>query len=301
MNWENELTITFSSSQPGQKVRQILKYLTKLTVEGLGPSLTPQLLLDFIKAEGNILLTLSAEHPTPSTIVSLLLELDIHLPTDRNALVVDHFNYDTVSASEKHDIVLLPRPDAIRPDVKNYFVGDGKGGEVIAFPRGVGQTLGNDRALLTPILRAPRTAYSYNPKDEAEGSEDPFAVGPQLALVSSMQAINSARFTVVGAAEMLENTWFDAQVKRSIGMGGIGTDAVKVKTSNQAFAKEVSGWTFKEIGVVKVGRVEHYLNEGAGARANATNPKMYRVKNQVVCIVQAQLFWSLLTYTDICS
>lgn len=239
-------------------------------------------MLDFIKADGNILLTLSSSNPTPSAIVSLLLELDIHLPADRNALVVDHFNYDTISASDKHDVVLLPRPDAIRSDVKNYFKGTGQGGEVLAFPRGIGHTLGNERAILTPILRAPRTAYSYNPKDEAGSVEDPFAVGQQLSLVSGMQGLNSARFTIVGAAEMLENTWFDAKVKRSIGLGGVGTDATEMSTSNQAFAKEVTGWTFKEIGVLKVGRVEHYLNEDGNAKANSTNPKMYRIKNTVV-------------------
>jgi oligosaccharyltransferase complex subunit beta len=238
--------------------------------------LTPKLLLDFINAGGNILLTLSESNPTPSALVSLLLELDIHLPTDRNALVVDHFNYDTLSAAEKHDVVLIPRPDALRPDVKNFFGGDGKSSEVIAFPRGVGQTLGNNSPLLTPILRAPRTAYSYNPKDEVEGVDDPFAVGPQLSLVSTMQARNSARFTIIGSAEMLEDTWFDAKVKSSTGQ--------EVKTANRAFAKEVTGWTFHEIGVLKVEKIEHYLHEG-GVKSNITNPKIYRVKNDVVSIL----------------
>lgn len=255
--------------------------------------MTPQILLDFIKAEGNILLTLSSSNPTPSAIVSLLLELDIHLPTERNALVIDHFNHDTISASDKHDVVLLPRPDSIRSDVKNYFKGTGKGGEVLAFPRGVGHLLGNERAILTPILRAPRTAYSYNPKDDAGSVEDPFAVGQQLSLISGVQGLNSARFTIVGAAEMLENTWFDAKVKRSIGMGGVGIDASEMPTSNQEFAKEVAGWTFKEIGVLKVGRVEHYLNEDGNAKANSTNPKMYRIKNTVVCTTfLAQIYHS---------
>ena len=177
--------------------------------------------------------------------------------------------------------MLVPRPDAVRPDVKNFFGGDGKGGEVIAFPRGVGQTLGNTSPLLTPILRAPRTAYSYNPKDDVEGVEDPFAVGQQLSLITTMQARNSARFTVIGSAELLENTWFDGKVKRSVGMNGIGKDAKDAKTSNQAFAKEVTGWTFNEIGVLKVGKIEHHLNEG-GVKSNITNPKIYRVKNDVV-------------------
>ena len=233
--------------------------------------MTPQILLDFTNAGGNILLTLSSSTPTPSALVSLLLEVDIHLPLDRNTLVIDHFNYDTLSAADKHDVLLVPRPDVIRPDVKNFFAGTGN--EVIAFPRGVGQILGNTSPLLTPVLRAPRTAYSYNPKEEVDSVEEPFAVGQQLSLITTLQARNSARLTVLGAAEMLENTWFDAKVKLS---GGKDT-----KTDNQAFAKQVTGWTFNEIGVLQVGRIEHFLHEG-GVKSNITNPKIYRVKNDVV-------------------
>lgn len=183
-------------------------------------------------------------------------------------------------------MLLLPRPQAIRPDVKNFFAGDRKSKDVIAFPRGVGQTLGNASPLLTPILRGSGSAYSYNPKDEADGVEDPFAVGAQLSLVTAMQARNSARFTVIGAAEMLEDAWFDAKVKLG------GKDAKEVPTANQAFVTEVTGWTFNEIGVLKVEEVLHSLNEGGAAfndvgmlKSNDTNPKMYRVKNDVVSLL----------------
>ncbi|KAH8816860.1 dolichyl-diphosphooligosaccharide--protein glycosyltransferase-like protein 48 kDa subunit [Xylogone sp. PMI_703] len=247
---------------------------------GLGPNLTPKILLEFINAGGNILLTLSSSQPTPTGLVSLLLELDIHLPTDRNALVVDHFNYDTVSAPEAHDVILVPRPDALRPDVKNFFSGDG----LIALPRSVGQTMGNESPLLAPILRAPRTAYSYNPKDEAESSEDPFEVGQQLSLITTMQARNSARFTVIGSAEMLEDQWFDAKVKKSAGLDGEGKDIKETTTANRAFAKDVTGWTFNEIGVLKVVKIEHILNE-VGV-ANETNPKIYRVKNDATYSIE---------------
>ncbi|KHJ30738.1 putative dolichyl-diphosphooligosaccharide--protein glycosyltransferase 48 kda subunit [Erysiphe necator] len=248
--------------------------------KGLGPNFTSQLLLNFLNKGGNILLTLTSSKSTPTALISLLLELDIHLPTDRSSFVVDHFNYDILSANEKHDVVLLPRPDAIRPDVKNYFRGDGKGGEVIAFPRGVGQTLGNNSPLLTPILRAPRTAYSFSSNDKNAIAEEPFAVGPQLSLISTIQARNSARLTVIGSAEMLEDTWLDATVKRSVAVNGADKEAKEVKTSNQALLKEVTGWTFKEIGSLKVNEIKHYLQEN-DIQIGPTNPKIYRVKNFV--------------------
>ncbi|KAI9852712.1 MAG: oligosaccharyl transferase glycoprotein complex, beta subunit [Thelocarpon superellum] len=256
--------------------------------KAFGPSLTPVQLLQFIKADGNVLLTLSGASPTPSAIASLLLELDISLAPDRSSVVVDHFNYDTISASEKHDVLLLSPPGAIRPDVSNFFGGSGKEGEVLAFPRGVGQALGNGNPLLTPVLRAPETAYPYNPKEESASVEDPFATGEQLSLVTAMQARNSARFTVLGSVEALADQWSTAKVK------GPGKGAKTQQTANREFAKALSAWTFKEIGVLKVGQVEHYLDEASTTgSSNATsteivtrNPQIYRVKNQVTFTIE---------------
>lgn len=243
---------------------------------GYGPALTPKLLLDFTNGGGNILLALSAASPTPAAISSLLLELDIHLSPDRTSVVVDHFNYDVSSAPEKHDVLLVPRPNPLRPGVKNYFGGQG----ILAVPMAVGQSLGNDSPLLAPILTAPTTAYPYNPKDEGESIEDPFATGGQLALITSMQARNSARFTVLGSLEMLEDKWFQADVK--------GVDGKSKKTANKEFAKQLSAWAFKETGVLKVGTIDHYQIAGSSSKTKNTsqigylNPAIYRIKNEVV-------------------
>ena len=179
-------------------------------------------------------------------------------------------------AADKHDVLLVSRPNPLRSDLKNYFGGDG----VLAVPRSVGQSLGNDSPLLAPILAAPETAYSYNPKDDGEIVEDPFATGGQLTLITAMQARNSARFTVLGSLEMLEDKWFEANVK--------GTDGLAKRTANKAFAKQLSAWTFKEIGVLKVGRIDHYQISGSSSKGKNTsrmgdlNPAIYRIKNEVV-------------------
>ncbi|KAI4110766.1 MAG: hypothetical protein LQ339_001042 [Xanthoria mediterranea] len=169
------------------------------------------------------------------------------------------------------------RPSALRSDVKNHFGGGG----LLAFPRVVAQELGSSSQLLTPILRAPETAYSYNPKEEAENVAEPFAVGSQISLVSSMQARNSARFTVLGSVEAFEDAWFDRAVQ--------GPEGKAVKTSNRAFAKSLTAWTFMETGVLKVGKVEHHLStisdsksgNDSVAQLGYLNPKIYRIKNDV--------------------
>ncbi|KAG5924729.1 hypothetical protein E4U42_004557 [Claviceps africana] len=234
-------------------------------VKALGPNLTPKHLVDFINAQGNILVALSSTVPASSSLASLLSEIGIALPAERTGTVVDHFNYDAVSAAEAHDVLVLDAPTNVRPGLKDYFEVPG----VLSFPHGAGHTL-ESGALLTPVVRAPPTAYSYNPKEEAE-AVDPeylFASGQQLALVSVFQARNSARVAVVGSAEMLQDRWLDASVSRPGGN--------KVKTENREFAKRISAWTFQEIGVLKVNTIEHQL-EGD----NLTNPEIYRIKNQV--------------------
>ena len=236
--------------------------------------MTPNILLDFINTDGNILVALSSQTAVSSSLVSLLLELDIHLPTDRTGLVVDHFNYDVNSASEKHDVLVLPAPGPLRLGVRDFFSPDAPNGERIVFPNALAQTLGQG-PLLAPILRAPATAYSYNPKDQAEVLDDLWAAGEQLSLVTTIQARNSARLTVVGSADALSDKWFDAKVKKV----GENND---VKTLNRDFAKAVSGWTFNEIGVLRVNEIEHHLNEEG--QGNASNPKLYRIKNDVVSV-----------------
>jgi hypothetical protein len=214
--------------------------------KALGPALTPQIILDFMKKEGNVLLALSSGTTTPATLTALLQELDIQLPAERDGLVVDHFNFDAQSASEKHDVLLVPRPGPIRPGVKNYFGGEG----LLAVPRAIGQTLGNGSPLLASVLSAPATAYSYNPSEETDAVEDPFATGKQLSLATAFQSRNSARFVVLGSA-------------------------------------------FKELGVLKVGKLQHFLSEGSdSSSSNGTevatselNPKIYRIKNEAVSLL----------------
>ncbi|KAJ5913011.1 hypothetical protein N7504_001894 [Penicillium tannophilum] len=238
--------------------------------KGLGPNLTPKNILDFMNQDGNIILALSGKASTSSAISSLLLEVDIHLSNDRSAVVIDHFNYDTISAAEKHDVLLLERPGPLRPDVKAFFDGEG----VLALPHVAPQTLGSNSQLIAPILRAPATAYAYNPKEEMPSPDDIEATGSQLNVVSAVQALNSARFVVLGSVEALEDQWFSGSVKAPNGK--------KVPTVNREFAKQLTGWAFKETGILKVGKIEHHLATDGEVAAEDMNPKIYRVKNETV-------------------
>lgn len=258
------------SSPTGRKKQRLT------TSAGYGPNLTPKNLLDFTNAGGNILLALSSDVATPAAISSLLLEFDIALPADRTTEVVDHFHYDTKSSADNHNVLLVSRPTPLRADVVNFFGGNG----LVAVPKAVGQALGSGSPLIAPILKAPETAYIYNPKEEADAELDVFATGSQISLVSALQARNSARFTVLGSLEALQDKWFDATVQTP---GGKET-----KTVNKQFARQLTEWAFKEVGVLKAGRVEHHrILDASKPVTNTTQvglpePEIYRIKTDVV-------------------
>lgn len=240
------------------------------------------MLLAHLNATGSILVALSPSHPAQASIVSLLAELEVSLPADRSSVVVDHFSHDVSSAAEAHDVLVLPSPKT-PAGVRNYFA---TGDKPLAVPRAVPQILGAG-PLLASVLKAPRTAYSFSTRDgSAAGSvdaDDLFGAGAQLGLVSAVQARNSARLVVVGSAEMLSDAWIDAKVKTADG-------GKAVVTGNRDFAKHVAAWCFHELGVLRVNWIEHRLNEGGALNATA-NPKIYRVKNDVVSACLVVFYW----------
>ncbi|KAI5793086.1 Dolichyl-diphosphooligosaccharide--protein glycosyltransferase subunit WBP1 [Geopyxis carbonaria] len=244
--------------------------------KGYGPALTPQLLTQFIEKEGNILL-LTSPSGTPEQARELARELDIELPP-RDYSAVDHFNYDSISSPEKHDIILVNRP-AQSKGKQNYFSGKSDD-EVIAF-RGAGHILGN-RPLLFPILSGSRTAYTYDTKEDFAYAEDAWTTGTQMHYVTGMQARNNARFTVSGSTEMFSDEYFGMEVSKRNGK--------KVITANRKFAKEITQWTFKETGVLKVVGIKHYLTNQTNAEIN---PSIYRVKNDVATFEIELAEWSV--------
>lgn len=243
-------------------------------ITGYGPSLTPQRLAEFLDKEGNILL-LTAPSDTPEQAREFARQLEVELPP-RGYLTVDHFNYDTHS-SPKHDVVLLPRP-VPSSSTGNYFLG-GKD-DLIAF-RGTGHILGN-RPLLIPVLSGSRTAYTYDAIEDDAHVEEAWAAGSQIHYVSALQTRSNARITVSGSVEMFSNEFFDMQVRAP-------GKSKSVKTANQKFAKEVTEWTFKETGIVKVLKSRHYL---ANMTTIEINPGAYRIKNNVVGAKNAQCYYS---------
>lgn len=234
--------------------------------KGLGPSLTAQELAKFVDAGGNLLI--GASTSAAASIRDFAKELEIDL-AERDTLMVDHFNYDA-SSDEKHTTIVSSRFTE-NPNILSQEVRDGS---PVLF-KGVGHSLGNG-PLLSPILGASRSAYSYDTKEEFEAAEDPFVAGEQAWLVSAIQARNNARVTVTGSVEMFSNAAFNAQL-------GDGK-----QSGNALFARDITRWTFQEKSVIRALDMHHSLSN----ETRLDSPDTYRVKEEVTFEI------SLQEYTD---
>lgn len=81
----------------------------------------------------------------------------------------------------------------------------------------------------------------------------PHAVGKNTLLVSAIQARNNARVVFTGSLDMFSDAFFRSNVEKA------GSGAKPRPSGNEALATALSKWVFKEVGVLRVGKVDHHL------------------------------------------
>ncbi|KAK6540763.1 oligosaccharyl transferase glycoprotein complex, beta subunit [Orbilia ellipsospora] len=241
----------------------IIVFPTKL--KGLGPNLQSSSFLKHAANGGNILVLLpsSPEGTIPTSISELATQVDVFLPP-KGFSAVSHFDLADPIEPEHSTLVLdLPK---FPSDTKNYFnTGENPSAKLLF--QGPGLAIGGS-PLVQPILTAPRFAYSYDTKEASANADDEnvFAAGKQLVLVAGVQTRHNARITFVGGADMLADKSF-TKIAKTNEMSG-----------NRAFAKDVTAWTFKETGVLRVDMIEHWGQEFG---PSVINGDIYRVKHDV--------------------
>jgi len=124
-----------------------------------------------------------------------------------------------------------------------------KGGAPLLY-RGTGLITDADNPLVLPVLRAPSTAYCYNPANAI--SDYPHATGQNMLLVAALQARNNARVVVSGSLEFFSDALIMASVQTPNGES-------YEKSGNGAAVEALSQWVFREEGVVRVVQVKHHL------------------------------------------
>ena len=138
-------------------------------------------------------------------------EFDVEFD-DRGNRVIDHFTYDTELDDGTHSALVLPLAGAPAP----FITLATQAGPPLLY-RGVGHEVGR-QPLLSNILHARATAYSFDSKPDELLTEDAFIAGSAVGLVSAMQARNNARVTFVGSLDLFSDAFADASVSSADGL-----------------------------------------------------------------------------------
>lgn len=224
-----------------------------------GGEITSQSLVQFIKQGGNLLFVGSSE--LSETNREFAREFDVDFD-ELDTFAIDHFNFDKADDGTHTRIVADQIAD------NKYILSDEVRNGAPVLYRGIAHSI-SKLPLLTPILTGSPTAYSYETKEGQAVDQEPLVVGSKVGLVTAMQARNNARVTFVGSQELFSNAYFDAKVTRASDGKSFG------KSSNAAFARDITQWTFQERGVLRHANINHHLSNELHGR------DLYRIKDNL--------------------
>lgn len=163
---------------------------------------------------------------------------------EEGASVIDHLNYDE-SDSGQHTTIVAETSNLIDAPV---IVGDRNVAPLLY--QGTGLVADVENPLVLQLLTASSSAYSYNPDQPVK--EYPHAVGKNTLLVAALQARNNARVLFSGSLFFFSDEAFTSSVQKA--QGGKKFE----KSGNEAVAKAMSQWVFKENGVIRATSVSHH-------------------------------------------
>jgi len=210
-------------------------------VEEFGGALSVEAIVEYIDEGGNVLVAGSRD--AADLIRELVTEVGVEMD-EEGAAVIDHLHYDANDAGQ-HTLVAAPSSGLIDSTV---MVGS-KGGAPLLY-RGTGLITDADNPLVLPVLRAPSTAYCYNPANSI--TDYPHATGQNMLLVAALQARNNARVVVSGSLEFFSDALIMAAVMTPMGES-------YEKSGNGEAVEALSRWVFREDGVIRVVQVKHHL------------------------------------------
>nr|XP_027211285.1 dolichyl-diphosphooligosaccharide--protein glycosyltransferase 48 kDa subunit-like [Penaeus vannamei] len=226
-------------------------------VEEFGGALSVEAIVEFIDGSGNVLVAGSRE--AADLIRELVTEVGVEMD-EEGAAVIDHLHYDA-NDDGQHTLIAAPSTGLIDSDVMV-----GSNSQVPLLYRGTGLITDADNPLVLPVLRAPSTAYCYNPTQSI--TDYPHATGQNMLLVAALQARNNARVVVSGSLEFFSDAFIMASVQTPQGK-------FYERSGNGKVVEALSRWVFREEGVLRVVSIEHHL------QGDSQPPVAYTIKEDV--------------------
>lgn len=226
-------------------------------VEEFGGALSVEAIVEFVDGSGNVLVAGSRD--AADLIRELVTEVGVEMD-EEGAAVIDHLHYDSNDEGQ-HTLVAAPSAGLIDSEVMV-----GAKDSVPLLYRGTGLITDVDNPLVLPVLRAPSTAYSYNPSQSI--TDYPHATGQNMLLVAALQARNNARVVVSGSLEFFSDAFVTAAVQTPQG-------EKYERSGNGKVVEALSRWVFREEGVLRVVSVDHHLI------GEKVSPASYTIKEDV--------------------
>jgi len=223
------------------------------SVDEFGGSIDVPSIVAFIDGGGNVIVAGNSQVQEP--IRTLASECGIEMDEEKTA-VIDHFNYD-VTDGGRHTLIVGKSEHLIE---SKMIVGEKTGAPLLY--RGVGMIADPGNPLVTDVLHASSTAYSFDPEKKID--EYPHAVGRNTLLIAALQARNNARVVFFGSLDFFSDEFFTAEVQ-------VAGSADKAQAAgNQELATALTSWAFKQVGVLRVTNVTHNKRGDAHAPADYT-------------------------------
>ncbi|XP_014475354.1 PREDICTED: dolichyl-diphosphooligosaccharide--protein glycosyltransferase 48 kDa subunit [Dinoponera quadriceps] len=235
------------------------------TVEEFGGALNVETITDFIDGGGNVLIAGSSQ--SGDALHELASECGLEIDEEGSA-VIDHMNYD-VSDSGQHTTIVADPANLIDAPV---IVGSKSISPLLY--QGTGLIADTDNPLILRLLSASTSAYTYNPDQPVK--DYPHSVGKNTLLIAALQARNNARVLFSGSLFFFSDEAFTSPVQR--GQGGEKYE----KSGNQAMAKAMAQWVFKENGVIRVSSVHHHRV------GESQPPAAYTIMDEVVYSINVE-------------
>lgn len=138
-------------------------------------------------------------------------EFDVEFD-DRGHLAIDHFNYVDDLDDGSHTTLAIPLADAPSP----FISAATRAGPPLLY-RGTTHSVSR-LPLLTNIVHAPLSAYSFDKMGDESPMEDLYLAGTRAGLVSVMQAKNNARISFVGSLAVFSDAFASAAVSTPNGV-----------------------------------------------------------------------------------
>eukprot|EP00088_Acartia_fossae_P009997 TRINITY_DN148_c0_g1_i5.p1 TRINITY_DN148_c0_g1~~TRINITY_DN148_c0_g1_i5.p1 ORF type:complete len:434 (-),score=65.84 TRINITY_DN148_c0_g1_i5:357-1658(-) len=204
------------------------------SLEEFSGSTTPETLIEFVDAGGNLMLT--ADTHTGDAVRELASEVGVEIDESGNS-VIDHFNFD-LKDEGLHTLITTSPENLVKSE---YIVGQGSGP---CLYQGTGLATDSANPLVINVLTASSSAYSHNPQEMIK--DYPHAVGKNTVLIAGLQARNNARVLVFGSIQFLSDEFMTGKIEATGKVAG-----------NLQVATDLARWCFKQSGVIRIDRIEH--------------------------------------------